>query len=656
MTIEQALDVAINRHQSGRLAEAEEIYRQILAQDPNHPDALHLLGVLAYQANNIEFSVQLIQRAIAINSSKDSYFNNLGLALMGLNRVDEAIAAYEKGLAIFPNSPESVTNYGNALYRKGQHDRAIELFKKVISWQPTFADAWMNMGNALMAKKQGKEAIAAYRQALEVRPGYAEALNNLGNALYHDKKYDEAIAIYHQALKSNPNMAETHYNLANALCDKKFPEQAIAAFRQALALKPNYADAANNLGSALQQKGDPAAAVDVLRRALQMRPDFPETYNNLGNALHDLGELSGAIAAFNKAIALKPDYVAVYSNLAKSLYQLGKYDEVIACCRKSLSLDPDFETGHFNLGICLLLLGDFEQGWKEYAWRWQVQNSTLPQRNIKEPIWDGSDLQGKTILLHAEQGFGDTLQFVRYLPMVRERGGKIILACEPPLGRLLRGQFEIEHLVVGNELVPPFETHCPLLNLPLAFGTTLQTIPDSVPYIKPPESETLKWRQRLSEHKGIKIGICWAGRPTHPNDRNRSIALSTLLPHLKGTGTFISLQKAAAGQIQQLPPQLRPMDWTNELMDFADTAGLVASLDLVISVDTAIVHLAGAMGKPVWVLLPYAPDWRWMIGREDSPWYPTMRLFRQQIFGDWSVPLNRLSGALSEFLKDKGQG
>lgn len=531
------------------MQEAQALYQQVLSQDPNQFEALHLLGVLAGQAGRHGIAEELIRRAIAVN--------------------------------------------------------------------PNDSEAYYNLGTNLAGQYRFAQAVDAFRQAIALQPGFTEAVGNLVNAYNH---------------------------LGDELERSGQLDQAIAAYREALALRPDYAEAYNNLGNALRRKGQLDDAMSAFRRALSLRPDFPEAHNNLGNALTDLGELDAAVEAYHRAIELRPDYVAAYTNLGVTLREKGALEQSIAAFRKALSFRPDYADAHFGLAWTLLLNGDFEPGWREYEWRWR-RDAQHGAREFAQPRWDGTPLNGRTILLHHEQGFGDTIQFVRYASWVAARGGRVMLECPPELIRLLRGAPGVERVVALGTPLPAFDVHCPLLSLPLAFGTTLDSIPASVPYVSAPAELIAKWSQRIAPAgRRLNVGLAWAGRPTYGNDRNRSLPASAFarLGSVEGCA-FHSLAKTPAVAI----PGLQISDHSADLDDFADTAALIANLDLVISVDTAVAHLAGALGKPVWLLLPIAPDWRWMLHRDDSPWYPTMRLFRQARWGDWDGVIERVT----QFLK-----
>jgi len=423
-------------------------------------------------------------------------------------------------------------------------------------------------------------------------------------------------------------------------------------YRQILAQQPEHADALHLLGVIAHQAGRNDIAIGLIRQAIMLRPNFTEAYNNLGKALKDSGQLSEAIAACRQAIALRPDFAEVHNNLGNALRDKGQLDEAIAACRQAITLNNNLPEPHFDLAFTLLMRGDFQKGWPEYEWRFKGRNLLSSARNFPQPRWDGSPLEDRTLLLYTEQGYGDALQFIRYLPLVARRGGKIIIECQDEFARLFRSIPGTYQIVTRGAPLPAFDLYCPLLSLPLVFGTTLENIPTNVPYLYADAQDVQKWRQRLDNDlpimKSGKVGLVWAGKPLP--DPNRSIKLSSLAPLGQVPGVrLVSLQKGAEAAQAKTPPMgWELIDWTQELKDFADTAALIASLDLVITVDTAAAHLAGAMGKPVWTLLPFNSDWRWLLEREDSPWYPTMRLFRQSARGDWDSVIKRVADALKQ--------
>lgn len=454
----------------------------------------------------------------------------------------------------------------------------------------------------------------------------------------------KAEALYRQIVASEPTSAQAHNDLGNVLCDAGRCEEAIDAYRAALVLNPRYLPALNNLGTALRDLGRWAEAVDIYRAALAIDQRVPDVHNNLGVALADLGRLDDAIASYRRAIELSAAYADAYTNLGVTLYANGNSTGAVEACEKAVALRPDFAKAHSNLALILLGTGDFARGWVEHEWRWRC-NPNFKPRAFGQARWEGDALAGRTILLHAEQGFGDTMQFVRFAPMVVERGGRVIVECRGELAGLLRESMDGVRVIARGETLPAFDLHCPLMSLPLALGVTLDSIPRS-PYLKASPERVDRWVRAIGPRDRCRVGLVWAGRPTHTNDRNRSMRGADLAGLISTKGVaFHSLQCGrAAHELSGAE------DHSGSLTDFAETAALIANLDLVISVDTAVTHLAGAMGKPVWLMLPYAAEWRWMLKRADSPWYPSARLFRQRRWGDWRGVVDEVTGALAGFV------
>jgi Tfp pilus assembly protein PilF len=481
-------------------------------------------------------------------------------------------------------------------------------------------------------------AEVIYRQILLVQPANFYALHFLGVVYYRRKDFDNAIKHIKDALQHSPNYAEAYNNLGLALQEKGSFDEAAESFKKAIEIKPDFAVSYYNLAGIFRLKGDLDEAVVYYKKALEINPALTEVYMNIGLTLQEQGSLDEAVAWYEKAIQSKPDSAGAYFNMGNVLRQQGKVDASVNNFQEAVRLDPDYVEAHWNLALSLLLAGNLREGWKEYEWRWKAKDAVSLQHNFVQPLWDGSDITGKRILLHTEQGFGDTIQFVRYAPLVAQKGADVMVYCQKELASLLQNIEGVKQVVAYGDPLPPFDVHCHLLRLPLIFGTTLEDIPAQTPYLSADEALELEWKTRVGhDGAGLKVGLAWAGIPGHKNDRNRSSSLKEFLPLAQvQDAVFYSLQKGAAAREAADPPGgMKLLDYTEDLHDFSDTAALVRNLDLVISVDTAVAHLAGALAKPVWTLLPFAPDWRWLVDREDSPWYPSMRLFRQPSAGDW---------------------
>jgi hypothetical protein len=425
---------------------------------------------------------------------------------------------------------------------------------------------------------------------------------------------------------------------------------------QALAIRPTVAEYYGNYGLALARSGRGDQAMAIYQKALALRPDYPEAHHNLGNALDKKDRWHEAIAEYRIALALRPEFPEALADLGASLHDLGEYDEAIAVYQKTLALDPKLARAHLNMAIAMMLKGDLRQGFEHYDWRWDVSELGIRARSFEQPIWDGSDLAGRRILLHAEQGFGDVIQMVRYVPAVAARGGEVWLECRTDLHRTLKNFPGIKRLIDADHPNYNFDLHCPMMSLPRRFQTTLETIPADIPYLRADPALAKVWRARFSANDSrLRVGLVWAGSAVHYKDRRRSMPLSKLAPLANVPGVqFYMLQKGPpAEQASSPPPGLSMIDWTGDLNYFADTAGLLENLDLIVTADTSVVHLAGAMGKPAWVFIPYVPDWRWMLKREDSPWYPSLRLFRQEIMDDWQAPIDNVARELTKLAAKK---
>ena len=578
-----------------------------------------------------------------------AYHANLGTALKALGRLDEAVAAYNNALHLKPDFAEAHANLSNALQDLGQLDDAVAACKNALRLKPDFVAAHYNLGNMLKALGSLEDAVAAYNNAIRLKPDYAQAHTNLGNALQGLGRLGDAVSAYNTAILYKPDIAEAHSNLGNVLQELQRLDEAIAAYRNAIDCKPDYAQAHANLGNTLKKVGQLDEAVAAYNNAIRCKPDFAEAHSNLGTALQELGRLDEAVSAYNTAILCKPDFAEAHSNLGNTLKSLGRLDEAIAAYNTAIGCKPDYAPAHFNLGIGLLLAGDFSNGWTEYDWRWRGGIKEQKPKDVSTPEWRGEDLNGRTILLYAEQGLGDTIQFCRYAPLVAARGGRVVLEAPRSLLRLLAGLQGVDRLIAAGDPLPACDFHCPLMSLPHVFGTTLATIPASIPYLPVEAPRRQHWQQRLGPVTGRRVGIIWAGNPKHQNDRNRSLPFTALAPlwNIPGISWYslqvgerrTDLDAALPGMIEDLSPALD---------DFAETAAAISQLDLLLTVDTSVAHLAGAIGRPAWVMLPLAPDWRWLTERVDSPWYPSARLFRQTERGAWGGVIHNIAAALVE--------
>ena len=568
--------------------------------------------------------------------------------------LDQADEISRKVLQV--EAENAYANYllGMVAGKKGNKDQAIDFIAKAVKADPEFAEAPNGLGTILYEQGHLEEALASFRQAIAIRPDYAEALNNLGAALKDLGLLDEAIASCQKALAINPDYAEAHNNLGNAIHEKGLPEEAAESYRQALAILPDYAEAHSNLGLALyaQDLLDEAAA--SCREALERKPDYADAHNNYGLVLCKQGQLEKAASSCRAALSIRSDYPKAHSNLGIVLHEQGLLDDAVVSYREALSLRPDFPVAECNLAYSLLLGGQFDEGWACYEKRFEGKNPGADwARNFDQPLWDGKPLEGRKILLYAEQGLGDSMQFIRYVKLVALHGGSIIVECQPELKALFASVEGIDILAGKGEDLPDFDVQAPLMSLPHIFNTVIDTIPNDVPYLAAEEDRIESWDRRLG-NEGFRVGIAWQGNPTQRDDHERSIPLHHFEPltHVPDVRVISLQKKDGLEQLSNLPDGMTVEglddDFDSGPDAFIDTAAVMMNLNLIVTSDTAIAHLAGALGRPVWVLLPAIPDWRWLTDREDSPWYPTMRLFRQPARGDWESVFSTVAEQLPQ--------
>jgi tetratricopeptide (TPR) repeat protein len=586
----ERLSWAIAQHQSGNRAAAETVYRQLIAEHPQAPDAWHCLGVLCLQTGRAAEAIDHIGHAIRLAPNNAEYCNHLGAALSAAQRHDEAVATLRRAVQIDPRSASSHYNLGTALRNAGQLEAAVASFRHAVAADPSAAEAHYNLANSMRELQRLDEAEAGYRRALAIRPDYVRALVNLGNVLWQKKQFDESVAL----------------------------------LRRANALAPRNANAAQALGTVLRDLGALDEAAAWLRASAALEPDVAETQNNLGTVLQAMCDFAGAKACYDRALALNPDL-------------------------------PD---AHFSHATFCLRQGDLASGFAEYEWRWKCSGWT--DRGLRQPRWDGWGLAGRTVLLYAEQGLGDTLQFVRYAQAVRERGGRTIVECQTPLLRILASCPAVDQIIALGAGLPPFDVHAPLMSCPAILGESLSTLEAKArtwqPYLQADAGLIERWRERLSRVEGLRVGICWLGNRENLFDAQRSFPLTALAPLACVPGLkLFNLQKGQgseqAATVGFEVMDLGPID--EESGPFMDTAAIMTQLDLVITSDTSSGHLAGALGVPVWTALAAHADWRWMFDREDTPWYPTMRLFRQTKPGQWADVFERMTAEAERLARAK---
>jgi tetratricopeptide (TPR) repeat protein len=576
----------LNLHQRGNLNDAQNIYEQILSIQENNFDALQLLGALFAQVKKYPQAIKFLSKAIIVDPNHAGCFSNLGISFQKLRRLEEALSSYDKA----------------------------------ISLQADYAEAYSNRGAVLQELKRFDEALSSYDKAISIKGDYAEAFNSRGTVLEELKRLEEALSSYHKAISINKDYTEAYYNRGNVLHKLKRLEEALSSYDKAISLHEDYAEA----------------------------------YSNRGLVLQDLKRLEEALSSYDKAISLHEDYAEAYSNRGTVLEELKRLDEALSSYEKAISINKDYAEAYWNSSICYLLAGNFNEGWARYEWRWQSKSisKTAGIRKFSQPLWLGTEvLKDQTIFLYAEQGLGDTIQFSRYVSLVAGLGAKVVLEVQPSLVKLLSYLEGISQIISKGDKLPNFDYQCPLMSLPLAFKTELKTIPSVSKNISTDEKKVEKWQAILGEKTKPRVGIVWSGAVNHKNDLQRSLKLSQLITHLPSDYEYLSLQKEISDVDKEVLIECcKIKHFGDDLKDFTDTAALCELIDIVISVDTSVAHLAGTLGKNTWVLLPYSPDWRWLLDRNDSPWYSSVKLYRQEKINDWESALVNIESDLKKLL------
>ena len=579
-TTPEAQCEAGHRHlKSGQALEAQLCCQRVLDADPDHAGALHLMGLIAFNAGQYDHALEWLARAITQDPK-----------------------------------PDFLTNLGATLLRQGRRDDALKAFDKAVQLEPNNASLWNQLGDALLELQRNDHALLSFQHVLKLDPRHQHAAYQSGVLLHEVGRFEEAVA---------------HLDI----CDKLLPDHAPILQTRArvlLALRKFEAALADNL------------------RADALRPGDADTLNDIGACLKGLGREEDALIWFDRALARLPDSIMVLNNRADILHQLQRFEEALALYDHIRTRRLNNAATDWNFALLKMLLGDFEAGWAGREARFTIPDPS-PYPKFDQPMWRGEEpIEGKTILIHVDEGLGDTIQFVRYVPMVAARGARVILAVERPLVSLL-AQFEgvSTCLACTDAPLPAFDMHCPIGTLPMIFGTRLDSIPAESCYLPtPPEPKIQAWNERLGSRDRLRVGLVWSGNRKHHNDHNRSVSLQALSRLLDVDAVFVSLQKDLRPDDKVELGNTGIIDWTAELSDFTDTAALVKCLDLVITVDTSVAHLAAALGLPTWILLPWTPDYRWLLGRDDSPWYPSARLFRQDARRDYAEVIDRVRSEL----------
>lgn len=592
---------------------------KVIKQTRDNVNVINLLAINAHNLGKFKTATTLYQIANKISPNNPVLLNNQGSILKIQGDISGAVAAYQQAITAAPQHMEARFNLARVFEETGQPLKAIECYEKILLLDSNNIQALLRSGSLLQKLRQEAVAIKAFKKILTLQPNNVHALMALAICLQSMELHHEAIGYYQKIMALQPDNAQVYVNLGVAYKKIESYDEAIECYEKAIKLSPEVDYIYTNFANALTSANRRAEAIEQYNKALALNPNSSEAFNGLGYAQHCQADFINAEINFNKALAINPNHVEA----------------------------------HFNKSLNYLMQGQLKEGWEEYDWRMKKPEMAPMISKIPYPLWDGSSLDGRTLIIFAEQGFGDNIQFVRYLPMIQKNGGKIIFSTRPELYRLFEQITSIDRLTNRGELTSDVDCYLPLLSLPRLFNTTLETIPAEVPYLHAYESDINLLKDIMYVKKGIlKVGVCWTGSPTHKNTHNRSCQLSDFKPLFKVDKVkFYSLQKAFDDL--NIPSNVPLVDLSAHLTDFAMTAAALEQLDLIITVDTSVAHLAGALGKPVWNMLSFQNDWRWMRNRTDSPWYPTMRLYRQPKLGDWDSVFNKIKSDLIHFKKKK---
>ena len=585
-------------------------------------------------------------------SAKNAALCKAGLTHLRAGRQLDAQTCCQQALAADPRHADSLHLMGLVSLQAEHHDIAVEWITLAIRQDPK-PEYLSDLGRALVGEGRHEEALKSFEKSVQLKPDDAELWKNYGCGLLDMGRPTEALLTFQHVLKLKSGGWEAALQIGACL-SKRRPEDAISYLDQAARLQPDHAEILEVRGITLHNLGRFEEALAESQSALKLNPDSATLCHNIGTTLQFLKRDAEALSWFERALALQPALNGSLNNKALALTQLHRFDEAVAIYRDLKAAEPDNAEHDWNLSLIDLLKGDFDAGWPGREVRWKIPHLSNFYPKFKQPQWRGESIEGKTLLVYSDEGLGDAIQFVRYLPMVAELGARVILVVQEAAHSLLSGVAGVSECFPQSAFaLPAFDLHCPSGCLPLIFKTRLETIPSMASYLAPEAARVQAWESRLGPRDRLRIGVTWSGNPRHKNDRNRSTSLQTLSRILDVDATFVSLQKDPKPSDRELLGQTDILDLTAQLTDFSETAALIDCLDLVISVDTSVAHLAASLGRPTWILLPHLPDWRWLLDREDSPWYPSVRLFRQNGTREYSGVLDRVRNELLGLIRSR---
>lgn len=683
--IQGKLNTALKYHKSGQLPEAEIIYKQIIEEDPENTSALNLFGILLFQHKRYDEAISYVEKAVEIKPLPYFYINlgninvgkgdidkamdfyekaidlneeeedadpwfGLGVCYKNKKELDKAIECYEKAISINPSFYSAHVNIGNIFKQKNDLDKAIEYYKKAILFKQNDPDIYNSLGLVYLDRYEIEEAIYCFEKAIKIKPNFEKAYINLGNIYKTKGDIKQSIKYLNLAMETNPDNYEAYVSLGNLMIYINKTKEAINCFQEALQLRPNDPAILLNVGNALRESGDVEGSLTYYQQAMELMPEQAEVYLNLGNAYSDLFDFEKASEYFNKALELKPDFVEAYLNLGSMLKEKNEIEGALDCFKKAYDIKPGYAETHLNLATSYLLMKDFTNGFKHYEWRDKVKDIRHPKfPESKKPKWDGSSLENKTILVYHEQGLGDTLQFVRYLQQLVSMGGKVLFKSPSGMEELLKNNdlnVEIIDSYVSDDQIE-CDCYACLLSLPYLLNSTYEDIPLADGYLKADAEKVKAYKEKYFDNDQFKVGIKWQGNPQGIKNRKISLQLLLKLAEISNVKLY-SLQKGPGiEELKKVPNSIEIVDLGSTFKDFSDTAAAIKNLDLLICNDTSLTHLAGALGKQTWTLLPFSPEWRWFLESETTPWYNSVKLFRQKEMNNWEEVVQELYDSLN---------
>jgi tetratricopeptide (TPR) repeat protein len=633
--------------QQGQWEKALDSFKKSIKADPKNAIAYSNIGNVFLELKQYEEAIENYEKAISLNPRDGEVWSNKGNALAALKHYEEALTQYDKALALNPQYAEAWSNKGNSLSKLQRYEEALTEYDKALALNPQYAEAWSNKGNALNELKRYQQALLSYQQAISINSKHAETWSNAGNSLTELGQYEEALSAYDNAIKLDPNYAEALSNKGNLLSLHNQFEAAIDCCRQALEINQSYAPAWSNQAAYFTELLDFKIALSSANKALELDPSYAKAWLNKGSVLNYMAQYQDAIACFDSAIQLQPDYADAWANKGVALYELLQLDEAIQCCNKAIEFDPEHVDAHWNKSFSQLMLGNLDQGWINYEYRWRRKGADQNPHPHIPALTSLSTLAGKKILVWSEQGFGDTLQFARYIPKLIDLGAQVTFEVQEPLVQLFQNQYPCILATKGSP-IEAADFQIPLVSLPLLFKTNSESIPTNIPYIKVAPEKIQEWGNRLPLSKEkLNIGIACSGNIDFDlkHGNRRPIPLAHFSELAQQHNLFL-IQKDIRDSDQVTLQTLNTIHPLGHLINnFEDTAAIIENMDLIISIDTSLVHLAGALGKKALVLLSWSPDWRWLSEGATNPWYPTATLFRQPSAGDWESVMGKVGDA-----------